>query len=185
MLDLDQAGRGDHGAPRLQVEVGPVPPPVPALVILSVGIRAEEDTARPERGAELPEDARQLLGRDVEQRGVGEDAVEVRHREIEREKVLVQHLAAGVLSRHGDEAGGTVEANGLVAQVAEHAEVTTGAAAEVQDPERGGLEVGEEGVDVLADVVVAGALAECVRRGVIVGERGLRDRPEVVPIEPR
>jgi hypothetical protein len=34
--------------------------------------------------------------------------------QVEGEEVLVQHLAAGVVSRHVDEAGGAVEADGLV-----------------------------------------------------------------------
>ena len=56
-------------------------------------------------------------------------------------------------------------------QVAEHAEVTTGAAAEVQDPERRGLEVGEEGVDVLADVVIASAFPEIFGMPVVIVQR--------------
>lgn len=70
---------------------------------------------------ELAQHARQVARRDVEERRVREHAVEVRRGEVEGEEVLVQYLAAGVVSCHVDEARGTVEADGLVPQVPERA----------------------------------------------------------------
>ena len=47
-----------------------------ALGIVAVGIGCEEHPVGGERVAQLPQDARKLLRGDVEERGVGEDAVE-------------------------------------------------------------------------------------------------------------
>src|SRR5713101_6925583 len=97
LLQLDEARRGHDRSPRLGVEVCPVAPALPALFIPPVRVRAEKDASGAERGPELPEDARQLLGRDVEQRCVREHAMEARRGEVEGEEVLVQHLAAGAV----------------------------------------------------------------------------------------
>ena len=50
---------------------------------------------------ELAEDARKLRARHVEQRGIGEHAVEAFAGQVEPKEVLLEHLAAAVRARHG------------------------------------------------------------------------------------
>ncbi len=66
---------------------------------------------------QLPEDAWQLLQRDMEQHGIGK---------IQLKEVLLQHLATAVLAGHLREALGAVEADGSVAQLGESLEVPAG-----------------------------------------------------------
>jgi hypothetical protein len=49
---------------------------VPAFLVLAARIRREEYAAGPQRGVELTEYARHFAARHVEERRVGEDAVE-------------------------------------------------------------------------------------------------------------
>src|SRR5258705_4715446 len=98
--ELFESGGGHKAPPGFQIVIRAVTPAVPALLVVAVRVRAEQNAARLERRAQLAEDARQLLARHVEQHRIGEDAVEARIREFHSEQILPPHLAAAVLARH-------------------------------------------------------------------------------------
>jgi hypothetical protein len=68
---------------------------IPALLILPTGVRAEKHAAWFETGVQLEQDARQLLARDMEKSGVGENAIEKVLRKVEHKEILPPHFAAG------------------------------------------------------------------------------------------
>src|SRR6476659_25900 len=75
MFELDEAGSGKIAAPRREIPVGAVSLLIPAFLIVAARIRAEQHTARLERGTQLAEHPWQLHARHVKQHGVGEDSV--------------------------------------------------------------------------------------------------------------
>ncbi|MCY1444148.1 hypothetical protein D9M71_606010 [compost metagenome] len=116
----------------------------------------------------------------MEQAGVGEDAVEALGGQVEGEEILMPDFATGVGAGHGDEVLGAVQANGLVAQAGERPQVAPRATAEVEDAEGSiATDVPQQGLDVLADVVVAGAFAEAFGSAVVVVQGGGSDAGEV------
>jgi hypothetical protein len=133
MLELREAGRLEKRAPLLEVVVRPVPAAIPALLVVASRVRAEEHAFGPQRRAQFPEDARQLPARDVEEGGVGEDAVESFRGELQGEEILLPHLALAVRARHVGEPRRALEAGRLVAQRAERGQVAPGSAPEVEE----------------------------------------------------
>ena len=82
---------------------------------------------------------------------------------VEREEVLVQHLAIRLGARHGDELARAVQTDHHVAECGEPAQVPAGPATQIEnDVGSLALDCLEQGCDVLADVVIGGAAA--VRR---------------------
>src|SRR5262249_25659545 len=140
-----------------------------AFAAITDRVRAHEHAGGAKRRAKLGEDAREIGARNVEERRVREDAVERRGREIEREKILMQHFAAG-LARHLGEARAAVEADGHVSAPRELREIATRAAAEVEDAMRANRKCSEERVDVLRDVVIARPLPERIGVPLVVRE---------------
>ena len=132
----DEARRHHVASPRREIVPGAIALALPACGVGPVRVRREEDAARPQRRMELAKNARQLLRGHMEERGVGEDAVEASARQIERQEILMPHLASGVGTRHGDEARRAVEPDGLVAEGAKTHQIATGATAEIEDRER-------------------------------------------------
>ena len=109
---------------------------------------------------EVPEDPGELAGRHVEQRGVREDPVEAGEWQVEREEVLMQHLAVRRGARHRDKLDRAVQTDRLVAERGERTQVPAGPAAEIEnDVGWLALDCLEQGGDVLADVVIGGAAA--------------------------
>src|SRR5882724_7055660 len=90
-------------APGLKIEEAAVALAVQALLVVAMRIGGEQNSARSQGGAEFAQDPRQLPARHVKQGRVREDAVEAARGQGEREKILVQDLAAGKIARHGDE----------------------------------------------------------------------------------
>src|SRR5690606_10013748 len=86
-----------------------------------------------ERRMELPQHPGQLGGRDMEERGVGKDAVEALGRQLEREEILFDDLAAAVFARHPGETRRAFEPDRLVAEFGEGLQVAPGTAAEIED----------------------------------------------------
>ena len=112
----------------------------------------------------------------MEERRIGEDAVELAGRQVEREEVLLPYLASGSGARHLDEALGAVEPNGHVAERGEGLEVAPRPATEVEDRERRlALDVAQQRGDVLADIVVLGAEAEILGALVVMRQRAAGD----------
>src|SRR5262249_8498410 len=116
VVELDEARRRHVASPRREIVPGAVALTLPTFGVGSAWVRREEDAARPERRVELAKDARQLLRGNVEERGVGEDPVEARGRQVERQEVRVPDVAPGGGACHGDEARRAVEADRLVAR---------------------------------------------------------------------
>src|ERR1041384_663337 len=83
MLQLDKSGAGHIAPPAFEVVEGAVALAPPAFFVVAARVRAEQHAARFESRPQLAEHARQLGARHVEQRGVGEDAVEFLARQIE------------------------------------------------------------------------------------------------------
>jgi hypothetical protein len=126
---------------------------------------------------QFAEDPRQLGARNVEQRGIGEDAVEAACREVEREEVLQPHLASAVGPCHLHEPRGAVEADGHVTARREGREIAPGPATEVEDREgRLARDVPQQRLDVLGDVVVARAFPEALGPAFVVLQRAGGDR---------
>ena len=104
---------------------------------------------------QLAQHTRQFLIRHMEQRGVGEHAVEVLGRQVECQEVLRQHLAAAVRARQRGQFGRAVQADGAVTERLERHQVAPRAAAEVEQVERRrAVDVAQQGGDVLADGVI-------------------------------
>src|SRR6202041_3799435 len=92
--ELVEARLGHERAPSLEVPVAAVALSLPAFAVVTARVGAEEDPARFERGPELLQDPRQLGARHVEERRVGEDAVEAIRGQRQGDEVLLEHLAA-------------------------------------------------------------------------------------------
>src|SRR3990167_4616627 len=97
----------------------------------------------------------------MKQRGVGEHPVEAFRRQIEGEKVLLPGFAATVGAGHFDKARAAVQTDSAVAHSAESAQIAPRPAAEIENlVGRRGLDMREQGGDILADIVIAGALTK-------------------------
>jgi len=84
VLQLLKAARRDDTPPLREIVVRAVALAVPALGVLAARVRAEQDAAVRERGVQLRQDSVQLAQGDVEERRVGEDAVEAAGRQADR-----------------------------------------------------------------------------------------------------
>jgi len=101
----------------------------------------------------------------MEQRRVGEYAVEGCVGQIECEEILLPDFAAGIRPRHFSEARGAIEADRNVPERGKGSEVPSRPTAEIQDPERRRrLDLPKQRGDVLAHVMVARVVAEAFRR---------------------
>ena len=94
MFEFFEACRLQQGAPAIHVVVGAVAAAVPAFLVAAAGVGAEQDAAGFEGGAQVTQDAGQSLRGDVEQDGVGEDAVEAGGGQLQAQEALVPDLAA-------------------------------------------------------------------------------------------
>ena len=74
-------GRAKVVAPSRPIVEDAIAVALPAFLAVAAGIRAEEHAARLQRAVQLPQHTRQFLARHVEQRRVGEHAVEVAARQ--------------------------------------------------------------------------------------------------------
>src|SRR5690554_4192724 len=115
----------------------------------------------------------------MEQGGISKDAVEHACRQLQHEKVLLPHFAAGIGACHLGKAGGAVEPDGTVTHVGEGLEVAPGSTAEVQDGGgRDGFDVSKQRGNVLCDVMVSRSRPKGVGLGVVVGQGVGGDLPE-------
>ena len=111
------------------------------------------------------------LAGDMEERGVGENAIEVISREIECEKVLLPHFATR-FARHCGETRGTFQADGGMTKVDKRLEVASRPTAKVENGEgRLSLDVLQESRNVLADIVPQRSVPETLGSFVIVLQR--------------
>src|SRR5579862_7373447 len=112
----------------------------------------------------------------MEQRSVGEYAVESLRRQVELQEILLQDLAAAVCARHGGKARRALDADRDVAERRESPEVAAGAAAEIENGKgRHALDGLQQRVYVLAHVVVARAAPEFFRALVVMRQRETAD----------
>ena len=82
---------------------------------------------------QLAEDTRQHCGRNVKQRGIGEQAVKVCSRQIQPHEILLPDRAAGVGARHSGEAGCALQADGMVTQCCESLQIAPRSATEIEN----------------------------------------------------
>src|ERR1039457_2451091 len=182
--ELDEPGARHIAAPGLGPMVGAVPAAIPSLLVVAVRIRAEKDTARSQRRAQLAQDTRQFLRWNMKQGRVGEHAVEAVGRKVQLEKILLPHRAAGVLARHRSKAPDAFEADRGMAELHQRPEVAARSAAQIENREgRRTLDVVEQGADVLADVMVARSLPERIGTLAIVIERSADNRGHFVGLK--
>lgn len=121
---------------------------------------------------QLPQNARKFLAWYMEERGVGEDAVEMTRRQVEPEEILLPDRTAAVSACHVDKGLGAIQADGKMAKAGKGLQVAAGSAAEVENCEgRPAMDVAKQRVDVLAHVVVACPFAKLLGALMIVGER--------------
>ena len=117
----------------------------------------------------------------MEQRGVGENAVETARGKIEMQEVLLPDFATAVLACHGGETWRTLEPDRVMTSIAEGLQIAAGAAAHVQDEKRRrAFDVVEQRRDVLRDVVISRAFPELLGTLVVVSERRAGDRGEIL-----
>ncbi|MNZ51874.1 hypothetical protein D3C78_697040 [compost metagenome] len=117
----------------------------------------------------------------MKQHRVGKNPVETLGRQIKLQEVLLPHLATAVLTGHLCEFFRTVEADRLVAHTGERLQITTRPAAKVENVERRlALNVPQQGIDVLADIVIARALAKVFGDRIVMAEGRGGDLFEVV-----
>src|SRR6266550_5932645 len=179
--ELDESRTRHIAPPGLDSVVGAVAAAIPSFFVLAVRVRAKKDPARLERRAQLAQNARQLLRRDMKQSSVCKHAIEPACGQIQLEKVLLPHFAAGMIARHRREALDSINADRRMAQLGESSQVAAGPAAQVEDREwRLAFDRSQQGLDVLADIVIARAFPECVGAFLIVVERTGDDRGHCV-----
>src|SRR5260221_4441071 len=182
--ELFESGGGHEAPPGFQIVIRAVAPAVPALLVVAVRVRAEQNAARLERRAQLAEDARQLLARHVEHHRIGEHAVEARIGEIQSEQILPPHLAAAVLARHDREGLRALQADRDMAEAGERLQVPPRPAAQVEDRERRrALDAIAQRRDIPADILIARALPEAFGAAVVVGQGPGRDFIQIPPVE--
>ena len=157
---------------------------IPAFLVMAARSRAEQHATRFETGAQLQQHARQFLAGDMKQRGVGEHAIEMAVRQIEREEILLPYVAAAMGARHRGEMRGAFQTDRGVTELGKRFEVAAGPAAKVQyRKRRGTLDALQQRSDVLLDVVVARALPERFGAPVVVVQRATGDAFQVLRTE--
>src|SRR5260370_12352051 len=108
--------------------VPPLAPAAPAFVVVAARVGGEQHPTRFQAGIELPQYARQFLGRHMKQRGIGEYAVEMAVRQCKLEEVLLPYLAAAAGAGQGGKVGAAFQANRNAAELGKHLAITPGPA---------------------------------------------------------
>src|SRR4029077_17847048 len=120
--NLDEAGGGRIIAPSLVIEIAAVTLVAQAFLVASSGVRGEQDAPGLEAPGKLDKHPGKFLAWDVEQRGVGEDAIETICRQLQGEEILVQNFAARIGPCHGHEFLRSVQTDDIVTQRAKMAD---------------------------------------------------------------
>jgi hypothetical protein len=104
----------------------------------------------------------------VKESRIGKDAVEVVGRKLKREKVLVPHLATAVLTGELDEAFGSFESDGLMAELAKNFQIAPGPATEIQNSRRFASDMFKKSVTILTHVVIFCPFPKTIRVFVVM-----------------
>ncbi|MNF79036.1 hypothetical protein D3C84_612390 [compost metagenome] len=180
MLQLGKPRLGQQLLPRVKIVIRPIPRPIPPLLILPARIGTEQHAARLQRPTQFLQHPRQLLPRNVEQHCIGKNPVETFSRQIEFQKVLLPDLATAVLAGHLRELLRTIEADSGMTHARERLQITPRPTAKIKNVERRlTLNMPQQGIDVLADIVIAGALAKPFGHRVVMAQGGGGDLLEV------
>ena len=115
VFQLDEAGISHEPSPAGEVVIDAVAPAIPAFLIGTTRVGAEQHTTRLQRRMQLPQHAQQLLRWHMKQRGICEHAIEPRIRKIEFEKILLPNFASRIGARHLNKPLGTFKSNRFVA----------------------------------------------------------------------
>ena len=122
------------------------------------------------------QNAGQVGGGHVKQRRICEHAIEPAVRQVEFQKILQPYFTSSVSPSHLDEAFRTLEPDRDVAPRDERFQVAARSTPEIKDGEwRDGLDVTQQGVDVLTDVMIARAFAKANGGFVVMRERSRAD----------
>jgi len=158
-------------SPGFEVVIDAVTAMVPAFLIRSARVRAEENAARLERRPQFGEHARQCAAWHVKQRGVGENAVEAIVRKIEREEILFPHLPT-VFARHRGKSRAAFQTDRRMTEAGKGPKIASRSAAQIEDRRRRiSLDVLQQGGNVLADIVALSAFPEFLGSIVIMLQR--------------
>ena len=114
MVNGHKSRLGGVGRPGGEAVVAAVAVPIPAFLIGSSRVGAEEDSAILQARIELLKNSRKVLAWDVEESGVGEDTVELLVCNLEFEKILMEDLTARVGSGHAAEVLAAIESCRMV-----------------------------------------------------------------------
>ena len=107
----------------------------------------------------------------MKQHGIGKHTVEIRVGQLKVQKILLQHITAAVGAGHGRKPYRTFKAGGMVPELCKSHQVAARTTANIEQLEGcRPFNVLQQGIDVLADVVVAGTFPETLCIRVVVRE---------------
>src|SRR5438132_5457990 len=105
----------------------------------------------------------------MEQRGVGEYAIEIFFRQVELEKILLPYFAAALSACHCCKMHGSFQTDRDVTFFGKHFEVAPRSAAKIEYREwRLTLDMQQQRLNVLADVVIARGFPEFIGMLIVV-----------------
>ena len=155
--------------------IHPVASAIPAFFIMPARVRAKQHTTL-QSAVQFQQHPRQLLARDMKQRGVGKHAVEILFRQLELEEILLPYVAAATGACHCGKMHGAFQTNGDVTLFGKHFEVAPWSAAKIEYRERRlTVNMLQQHINVLADVVIARAFPEFFGTLVVVLKREVGD----------
>ena len=173
MLQFDKSCRVEEAAPAVEIVINPVALAVPALLVVTDGIRAEQDAARFQCGSQSLQRVGQGKRGDMKQGGIGEDRIESTRGKIQVDKVLVPDFAPTGCAGHGYETRSSIQTNDLMSQPRQGGEVASWSATHIQNLERRrAFDVAEKGSYVLADIVVLSAAPKLLGATFVMSQCG-------------
>lgn len=147
--------------PGIQIVVRTVALLEPAFLVIAMRIRTKQNATRFQTLSQLPKNACQRLAGDMEQRGIGKNAVKLHRRDPKSQEVLFPDFTTTVGACHLGESTGAFQSCYVVAQGKKGSQITPWTTTEVKDAERRlALDAIEQRSNVLADIMATGALPE-------------------------
>ena len=132
-----------------------------SVLILAAWIGREEHAAWLQAGTKFAEYTGEGLGGDAEKRCVRKNAVKDRVGKVECQEILMEHRHAGKIPCHVHEGFASIDARRRMSSFLEVQEVSAGPTAKIQNLKgRFGRDRVQQGINVLRDIVITGALPE-------------------------
>jgi len=120
-------------SPLLEVVVDTIPLPTPTFVIIPSRVRCEEHSSWTQTAPQFLEDASEFAARHVEQRRVGEYAIEICARKIQSQEILVEDLNLCLAARHLDEGERAIESHRMMTELAKRDQIAPRSAAKIEN----------------------------------------------------